>query len=103
MGALSFVRNVYDLDTLDTRFTNSASVPYQTVIDARSDPATSNGTTSKWQGKAQRSKWNTPEFYIYYLILGFAIPYMFWVVFDVSRRMWLLPTAECTNCSRALR
>ena len=90
MGALSFLRDTYDLDTLDTRFTNSSTVPYQTVIDARSDPATSNGSPNKWQGKGSRSRWSTLEFYLYYLVLLIAIPYIFWVAYDVSQRRWPL-------------
>jgi D-alanyl-lipoteichoic acid acyltransferase DltB (MBOAT superfamily) len=94
MGALSFFRSVYDPDTLDTRFTNSSNVPYQTVIDARSDPAVAAGngsshgsTDDKWQAKSrnQRSRWNTPEFYCYFAFLSFIVPYMFWIAYDVSR------------------
>ena len=86
MGALTFIRNIYDLDTLDTRFTTYSSVPYQTVVDARSDPATSNETPSKAQSRAEPSKWKTPEFYFYYLVFLVAVPYMFWVPYSVSRR-----------------
>ena len=87
MGLLSFVRNLYDLDTLDTRFTSSSSVPYQTVIDARSDPATSQESAAKARARAPPPKWQTPEFYLYYLVFAFAVPYMFWIAYDVSRRM----------------
>ncbi|KAH8173746.1 MBOAT, membrane-bound o-acyltransferase family protein [Sarocladium implicatum] len=84
MGALTFLKSVYDLDTLDTRFTNSSSVPYQTIIDARSDPATSKDTQHKVQARAQPSKWQTPEFYLYYLVFLLAVPWMFWVPYSVS-------------------
>lgn len=85
MGLLSFFRSVYDLDTLDTRFTNSSTVPYQTVIDARSDPVTIREPPRRSQ-RAEPPKWRTPEFYFYYVIFLIAVPYMFWVPFEVSRR-----------------
>lgn len=86
MGAFSLFRKVYDLDTLDTRFTSQSSVPYQTVIDTRSDPVATREAASKAQARAQPPKWKTPEFYLYYLVFMLAIPYMFWVAYDVSRR-----------------
>ncbi|KAM5355179.1 hypothetical protein ACJ41O_001825 [Fusarium nematophilum] len=86
MALLSFFRSVYDHDTLDTRFTTSSSVPYQTVIDARSDPALKKESApTKERSKTQPSKWNTPEFYLYYLVFVVAVPYMFWIAYDVSR------------------
>lgn len=94
MGALTFIKSVYDLDTLDTRFTNSSSVPYQTIIDARSDPATSKDTHTKVQARAQPSKWQTPEFYLYYLVFLLAVPYMFWVPYSVSTRECHSPLAS---------
>lgn len=84
MGLLSYVGKVYDLDTLDTRFTTKSSVPYQTVIDARTDPDLKKEAAHKSRG--QPSKWKTNEFSLYFVILAFAIPYMFWVVYSVSRR-----------------
>ena len=86
MGALTFIRSVYDLDTLDTRFSSSSSVPYQTVIDARSDPAATRESPARVQDRALPSKWRTPEFYLYYLVFLLAIPYMFWVPYSVSDR-----------------
>lgn len=89
-GAIPFLRRAYHLDTLDTRFTNSSSVPYQTVIDARSDPVSTEESANKARARSQPSKWNTPEFYFYYLIFILAVPYMFWVPYEVSRRMSLV-------------
>lgn len=86
MGPLSYLGKVYDLDTLDTRFTNSSSVPYQTVIEARSDPVAGREAASKALARAQPSKWRTPEFYLYYAVFALAVPYMFWSAYDVSRR-----------------
>src|SRR5690349_15023835 len=84
MGLLSFAGSIYDLDTLDTRFTSSANVPYQTVIDARTDPAIPN--SPKKLQKGSPSRWKTPEFYFYYAVIAVVLPLMFWVAFDVSRR-----------------
>lgn len=78
----SFLRNIYNLDTLDTRFTSSSQVPYQTIIDARSDPATSREPPTK----TSPPKWKTPEFFLYYVVFALAVPLMFWIPYQVSRR-----------------
>lgn len=88
METLSFLGKVYDLDTLDTRFTSSSTVPYQTVIDARSDAATSRASAAPAPSRAQLPKWRTPEFYLYYVVVALAIPYMFCTAYQVSRREW---------------
>ncbi|KAF4505646.1 hypothetical protein G6O67_007570 [Ophiocordyceps sinensis] len=87
METLSFLGKVYDLDTLDTRFTSSSTVPYQTVIDARSDAATSRASAAPAPApsRAQLPKWRTPEFYLYYVVVALAIPYMFCTAYQVSR------------------
>jgi len=100
MTIFSYVRSIYALDTIDTRFTNSSATPYKTVIDARLDPAKSNvkrddsvpgvGVKTDHSGRpiAQPSKWNTLEFYFYYLVFMVVVPYMFWIPYDVSRRQY---------------
>ena len=85
MGALSFLRKVYDLDTLDTRFMSSSSDPYQTVIDSRSDPVATKEAAQKARARAPPPKWQTPEFFLYYVVILLAVPSMFWVAYDVSR------------------
>lgn len=87
MGIFSFLGKVYDADTLDTRFTSPSSVPYKTVIEARSDPVAQREAAAKAESRAPPSKWNTPEFYFYYVVFIVAVPYMFWTAYDVSRRM----------------
>jgi hypothetical protein len=83
-GPLSFLGSIYDLDTLDTRFTTPSSVPYRAALDKREDD-------SKVADKrVEPSKWNTPEFYLYYLVFVIVVPYMFWVAYDVSRRRYSL-------------
>lgn len=87
MGPFALFQNIYNLDTLDTRFTSSSSVPYQTVVDARSDPSLAAESSTKAQTRVtQPSKWKTPEFYLYYVVFAIAVPYMFWVPYSVSRR-----------------
>lgn len=88
MGSLAFIRDVYTLDTLDTRFTSSSAAPYQTSIDARSDPVTRNLPGDKWESKAPRSKWNTQEFYLYYVGSAVMIVGIFMATASVSTRMY---------------
>ncbi|KAL9479897.1 hypothetical protein ACSS6W_004683 [Trichoderma asperelloides] len=86
MGVLSYLRKVYDLDTLDTRFTSPSSAPYQTVIDARGDPIAEREAAAKARSSAPPPKWRTPEFFLYYLVFIVVVPYMFWIAYDVSKR-----------------
>ncbi|KAL2154276.1 hypothetical protein VTH82DRAFT_2952 [Thermothelomyces myriococcoides] len=76
---LSFLGSIYDLETLDTRFTTPSSVPYRPATDKRDDdrPAVDK--------RVEPPKWRTLEFYFYYLVFLVAVPYMFWVAYDVSR------------------
>ncbi len=94
MGLISSLRNLYDLDTLDTRFTNSSNVPYKAVIEARGDPAVSQDSAAKAQARAQPPKWKTPEFYLYYVVLAIAIPLIFWIPYQVSGRMLHVPSKK---------
>jgi len=94
MGLFSVLRSIYDVDTLDTRFTNPSSVPYQTVVDARNGESATAGlvadtpAAARARSQAQPSKWRTPEFFFYYAVFIVAVPYMFWIAYDVSRREW---------------
>ncbi|KAK3336534.1 MBOAT, membrane-bound O-acyltransferase family-domain-containing protein [Cercophora scortea] len=75
-------RGLYDLDTLDTRFTTPSSVPYRTAIDARDDKKEVPETIDE---DGYRGRWGTYEFYLYYVVLAWAIPYMLWSAYSVSR------------------
>lgn len=98
MALLSFLRRLYSLDTLDTRFTiSSTTPPKQVASEPRIDPAKPSPSESKNAARAdprapgpQPSKWNTPEFYLYYLVFLTAIPSMFYVVYDVSKGAYAL-------------
>ena len=88
MGALAFLRSVYDVGNLDTRFTTPSSVSYKTAAaDARTERGLHGDRNVKPDPRAEPSKWRTPEYYIYYVLLGIIVPYMFYVAYDVSRRM----------------
>lgn len=91
MGLLSLVRGIYSLDTLDTRFTTPSTVSYSTAVEARSDRNGKREAYNSPDKRAQPSKWRTPEFFLYYLVIAVAVPYMFWIAYDVSR---------CTSSNR---
>lgn len=84
MTVPSFFRELYSLDTLDTRFTTSSSTPLKAV--------TANGTkTVERDGKATPAdtsppRWRTPEFYLYAVVFLFCVPQMYWAVVEVSQR-----------------
>lgn len=93
MGLLSWLRRLYSLDTLDTRFTVSATTPLNVAADSNRTGSrdkrdgentrhTKNGTSSP--------KWNTPEFYVYYLVFIVAVPLMFKTATDVSQGTYML-------------
>lgn len=93
MSLLYFFRRLYALDTLDTRFTYSSKTPIQATntehdVDT-SKPAAANGGSATSQTRAlantQPSRWNTPEYYIYYLVFLVAVPLMFYVPYSVSK------------------
>ncbi|KAK4043711.1 MBOAT, membrane-bound O-acyltransferase family-domain-containing protein [Parachaetomium inaequale] len=77
-GPLSFLADLYDLDTLDTRFTTPSSVPYRAANDKREDDKVVDQ-------RAEPPKWRSLEFHLYYLVFVTVVPYMFWVAYDVSR------------------
>ncbi|THV49729.1 hypothetical protein BGAL_0181g00020 [Botrytis galanthina] len=91
MSIFSYVRSIYALDTIDTRFTNSSSTPYEidpaAAKSKRDDSKPGEGVRTDSNGRpiAQPSRWNTTEFYFYYFIFLTVVPYMFWIAYDVSR------------------
>ncbi|KAJ9149715.1 Glycerol uptake protein 1 [Coniochaeta hoffmannii] len=85
MGFLSALRGIYSLDTLDTRFTTPSTVSYSTAVEQRTDRNGKREVYNKPDKRAQPPKWKTPEFFLYYLVFVVAVPYMFWVAYDVSR------------------
>ena len=86
MGLLAALRGIYSLDTLDTRFTTPSSVSYRTAVEQRTGRDGKRELYNKPDKRAQPPKWKTPEFFLYYLVFLVAVPYMFWIAYDVSRR-----------------
>ncbi|KAK7750097.1 glycerol transporter [Diatrype stigma] len=103
MGALSYFRKIYNIDTLDTRFTTPSTVPYKTVIESRDDSAAaSRERAAKWNVRTPPpSRWKTPEFYLWYLIFFPAFPAMYWVIYTASRAD--INTSSPRDGSRAAR
>ncbi|CAG7940162.1 unnamed protein product [Penicillium salamii] len=73
----TWLRRVYSLDTLDTRFTSTATP------DTRR-PAKDSRANAIAQG-ASPSLWRTPEFFIYYIFFIVLVPLMFKTVSDASK------------------
>lgn len=92
---LSYLRRLYSLDTIDTRFTTNSKTPlHQTASEhgvdvsrpAIASPEQSNVKQDQaLQSGTQPSRWRTPEYYFYYLVFIVMVPLMFKVPFDVSQ------------------
>lgn len=92
MSLLQYVRSIYSLDTLDSRFSTSSKTPLNrrnedgNIADSKI-PAQSilaSAGERKPLPSAQLSKWNTLEFYIYYLAFLTIPILMVKSVYDVS-------------------
>lgn len=88
MSVLSFFRELYSLDTLDTRFTHSSSTPLKAVNNGvvASKAAERDGKTQSLPADASPPRWKTLEFYVYLLVFLFCVPQMYWAVVRVSQR-----------------
>ncbi len=97
MGLFGLVRRLYSLDTLDTRFTTSSRTP-PVATRSKIDPAQPSSTSAvpfennvrrkdpvESQSSRSPSRWNTPEFFVYYVVIIVVVPMMFKVTYDVSR------------------
>lgn len=94
MGPISFLRSIYDVRTLDTRFATPSSVPYRTVLETRDDPDAKDHAASV-RATAAPSRWKTPEYIAYGLFLAWAIPGMFVIGYSVSKRASPTAPAHC--------
>ncbi|KAJ4359411.1 glycerol transporter [Ascochyta clinopodiicola] len=89
--ALSFLRQLYSLDTLDTRFVVPATAPPKEALqEAEVDPANPlpvpHGRDKKVGLEyAQQPRWRTPEFYFYYVVISASVFFMFKLVIDCSQ------------------
>jgi hypothetical protein len=95
MSLLQYAQRLYSLDTLDPRFTAFARSPPGASTKQTNTPraspkevaAVDNGRPkASTTTEAPRPLWNTPEFYLYYLIFLICVPLMFKAVYDVSKR-----------------
>ena len=78
MLLLSLLKDLFSLNTLDTRFTTVSTRPRQ-----NSGPG-SNGARRSREVTGTPSKWNSIEFYSYYLLLAIVVPLMFKVTYELS-------------------
>ncbi len=90
--ALLYIRQLYSLDTLDTRFVVPATAPPKEALEeANVDPAnplpvphgkdkSRNGTES-----VQPSRWRTNEYYFYYVVISASVFMMFKLVIECSK------------------
>jgi hypothetical protein len=90
MTPIAFLRQLYSLDTLDTRFTSSGRT---FVKAADEDPAQAIKPEDEKSRVvlptgASPSRWRTPEFYFYALVFIVVVPQMFKAVVDVSQRKY---------------
>ncbi|KAF1839744.1 glycerol:H+ symporter-like protein [Decorospora gaudefroyi] len=90
--AFPFVRQLYSLDTLDTRFVVPATAPPREALEeAKLDPAgpipveDSNRGSRSSGDNVQPPRWNTTEFYFYYVAIIASVFFMFKAVLDVSQ------------------
>ena len=77
---LSWLRRIYSLDTLDTRFTTAATTPANADTRPPKD-ARANVIAQR----ASAPLWRTPEFFVYYLFFITLVPLMFKTVIDASK------------------
>jgi len=89
---LNYFRQLYSLDTLDTRFVVPATVPPKEALEAaRFDSAeTSTAQNGRSKGRkplegAQPARWRTLEFYFYFVSVGYSIWFMVTSVYGVSK------------------
>jgi hypothetical protein len=90
--ALRFFRQLYSLDTLDTRFVVPATAPPKEALrDAELDPAGplpiqhEKGRSKDVLEAVHPPRWNTAEFYVYYVSISASIFMMFKLVLQVSK------------------
>lgn len=89
MTPYTLLKEVYSLDTLDTRLTTSSKTPAKEANDISAKTAGKDGRAgTDIPPGASPSKYNTLEFYVYALVFVVCVPLMYKAVWDVSQRMW---------------
>lgn len=86
MTVYTFFRDLYSLDTLDTRLTTSSKTPAKDANIASAKTTSKDVVATKdLPPGASVSKWGTPEFYLYTLVFVVCVPLMYKAVWDVSQ------------------
>jgi protein-cysteine N-palmitoyltransferase HHAT len=90
MTVITFFQQLYSLDTLDTRFTTSATTPlkFTNAQSAKTAESKDDGRPEGLASGASPSRYNTWEFYFYALVFLICVPLMYMAVVDVSQRMF---------------
>lgn len=84
MTFLSFFRELYSLDTLDTRFTTSSQTPLKSAAEDSAKTADETPSLRAPVG-ASPPRWKTPEFFLYLLVFLYCVPSMYLAVVAVSQ------------------
>ena len=96
MSLWHYLKRLYSLDTLDTRFVTSSNAPAKVAaqehaVEGRSTPQSDGNEKPQGRGgragKVQPSKFKTPEFYFYFFIIAWAVLLIFYVPYKVSQSM----------------
>ncbi|KAL2870767.1 putative glycerol:H+ symporter (Gup1) [Aspergillus lucknowensis] len=85
LSFLSWLRRLYSLDTLDTRFTVPATTPVKVAAEDTRSGSAKDARSNAVANSASPSKWGTLEFFVYYIVFLVAVPLMFKTVADVSQ------------------
>lgn len=90
MFLLSNLRRLYSVDTLDTRFsTPSTGLQKRLSPDAadlrRKTPQPDPAKAEVAATLTNAPRWQTPEFFVYYVIFIVVVPTMFKIAYDVSK------------------
>jgi len=75
------LRDVFSLEVLDTRLTEKRPSRIAPDPPVQAPKATPLGP--------EPARWRTPEFYLYYAIIGVSVPLMIKASWDVSQRMFV--------------
>lgn len=86
MGWSHYFRRLYSLDTLDTRFTSSSHEPISGLTtDHPRDVPRGTSRQSVVSSDSHTSRWQTPEYITYIILIGIAVPLMFNAAYSVSK------------------
>ena len=86
MTIVSFFRDLYSLDTLDTRFTASSQTPLNIAADESATTTAQQGNkSSKALTGTSPPQWRTPEYLLYILVIAVCVPQMYLAVVQVSQ------------------